>query len=670
MSLFHFLAEKLFLSVPQKHALVIAVSDYRSPYIPELSADVDAKHLKKTLEYVGFKKSNIRHLGYQAATKDNIIASWKELNAKIKPGDIVYISYSGHGSQILDDAENFDEVDRKDEVWVPYDAVYDTKTRSLQPDTVVVDDTIDLLLKETRKKLGEEGHVLMTTDSCHNASVSRSLFNRSTDNYIDPNAVLSLPELPTDFREVPEGFVTDEEGQSSGRNMASFTSISASRDSEVAKEIVVGKENMGALTYALISTLGKAQQDTTYLDLMDEIRHVFTEHNLVQKPQIRGAKNLAIFSNKLMLQEPYTTISSFYEQSQARIEMGSILGVNQGSTVALYPQGTKRAVGTALAKGTVRSSSPEHSIVTLSQGLESIDWENPQKYRVFITQRSFFPNGTSLYIGDLSTELQEQFRTELLPALPFVKILDTMTKSRFVLRYHNGEWKIKTPEQVQLKEETPSIDFGRIIPNFQRLVAQQYLMELVRTYRNPQKFIVEPVHLDGSALDNSQRTADGSIVFSQKDRYRFKLTNNSDSLLYVSIIDLVKQKSIKTLIPDKDTYDDQHRLIEAQWPRGITVPPQESVIFPPVSDGPEVCFEMEEDSKGVTYNLFVAQTEPNIDFRVLDSEEEVNLIATNRSRNPDPLLSPLVRSRGGGQRSGSVFRGYTAMLTLNVAPKE
>ena len=52
---------------------------------------------------------------HQAPTRDNIIDAFRSIAASTNPGDVVWISFSGHGSRILDipistDVEGYDEI--------------------------------------------------------------------------------------------------------------------------------------------------------------------------------------------------------------------------------------------------------------------------------------------------------------------------------------------------------------------------------------------------------------------------------------------------------------------------------------------------------------------------------------------------------------------------------
>lgn len=71
----------------------------------------------------GFDESNITVLmddgQHTSPTKDAIIAAYEQVVSESKPGDAIFLHYSGHGSKVADSSG--DEDDGYDEVLVPLD---------------------------------------------------------------------------------------------------------------------------------------------------------------------------------------------------------------------------------------------------------------------------------------------------------------------------------------------------------------------------------------------------------------------------------------------------------------------------------------------------------------------------------------------------------------------
>jgi hypothetical protein len=92
----------------------------------------------------------------QRATVSNVSGAIKDAAAKLKEGDIFFLTYSGHGGQVPD--ANADEPDGKDETWCLYDRM-------------LIDDELAVLWAEFRAGV----RILVLSDSCHSGTVTKSL---------------------------------------------------------------------------------------------------------------------------------------------------------------------------------------------------------------------------------------------------------------------------------------------------------------------------------------------------------------------------------------------------------------------------------------------------------------------------------------------------------------
>ncbi|MEI2300322.1 caspase family protein [Ensifer sp. MJa1] len=114
---------------------------------------------------LGFDPSSIRVLKDEQANREAILAAidtW--LVEGTKPGDRVYLYYSGHGLQVQD--QDGDEEDGMDEALAPVDIVAgDTDWQG-----AVLDDEIDQRLERLKGRA-----VTLVIDACHSGTISRSL---------------------------------------------------------------------------------------------------------------------------------------------------------------------------------------------------------------------------------------------------------------------------------------------------------------------------------------------------------------------------------------------------------------------------------------------------------------------------------------------------------------
>jgi metacaspase-1 len=90
---------------------------YYPLHIPDLLAcKNDALAMQKLADKIGYQTSIIQD---EQATYSNVTQAIANAAVSLKSGDIFFLTYSGHGSQVLD--TNGDETDGLDETWVLYD---------------------------------------------------------------------------------------------------------------------------------------------------------------------------------------------------------------------------------------------------------------------------------------------------------------------------------------------------------------------------------------------------------------------------------------------------------------------------------------------------------------------------------------------------------------------
>lgn len=88
------------------------------------------------------------------ATAENVLNRVQMASETLSAGDIFFLSYAGHGGQVLD--RNSDEVDKLDETWCLYDRQF-------------LDDEQEAMYAEFKPGV----RILVLSDSCHSGSVSR-----------------------------------------------------------------------------------------------------------------------------------------------------------------------------------------------------------------------------------------------------------------------------------------------------------------------------------------------------------------------------------------------------------------------------------------------------------------------------------------------------------------
>ncbi|MCB0569337.1 MAG: caspase family protein, partial [Phaeodactylibacter sp.] len=121
--------------------------------LPELSCCInDAELMQDIARRYGYERSML--LCNEQATSERLTEILREYSRELEPGDILLLSYSGHGGQVED--LDSDEADARDETWCLYDRQF-------------LDDELYQALA-----LFKEGvRVLVFSDSCHSGTMAR-----------------------------------------------------------------------------------------------------------------------------------------------------------------------------------------------------------------------------------------------------------------------------------------------------------------------------------------------------------------------------------------------------------------------------------------------------------------------------------------------------------------
>jgi hypothetical protein len=107
------------------------------------------------------KNFNVKTLLTKAATRGKVIGEISKAAKTLKSGDILMLSYSGHGGQVPD--LNNDEPDAQDETWCLYDGEF-------------IDDEIYVQLG----KFAQGVRILVFSDSCHSGTVVKLAYYQGT----------------------------------------------------------------------------------------------------------------------------------------------------------------------------------------------------------------------------------------------------------------------------------------------------------------------------------------------------------------------------------------------------------------------------------------------------------------------------------------------------------
>ena len=216
-----------------KKALIVGINYIGTP--SELHGCIsDAQRIKHLLiNNLGFKDEDIIYVTDDQTdikfkpTKNNIVKYFNKLIVNAKLGDVLFFTYSGHGSQILDISGDEDE--RKDEVLVPLD---------YKLNGLIVDDWIQSMVQLLPKGV----KLFSLLDSCNSGSA------------FDLKYIVKETKPPTSnvytysFTESKKYAITK----------ADVCMLSGCRDDQYSVDTVVNNIPTGALTQAFITVLSNS----------------------------------------------------------------------------------------------------------------------------------------------------------------------------------------------------------------------------------------------------------------------------------------------------------------------------------------------------------------------------------------------------------------------------
>lgn len=183
-------------SAQTSRALLVSISRYPqgSGWEP-IHASADALLARSLLSACGYADADIAQLTDEQATKRHIVGALKNLCAATRPGDCIYLHFSCHGQQMMDD--NGDEEDGLDEALIPYDALFWYMPGEYEGENHLRDDELGEQLLALRRKAGPKGHVIVVLDACHSGTGNRL---PEADDYIRGTGYIFAPDdyVPTE----------------------------------------------------------------------------------------------------------------------------------------------------------------------------------------------------------------------------------------------------------------------------------------------------------------------------------------------------------------------------------------------------------------------------------------------------------------------------------------
>ena len=394
-----------------QRALLIGIDEYAAPKDIKPSAyrsdwptldgcKNDAQCIKGIItQSFGFPEKNVQELYNKEATRGAILNAMDELLQKSAQGDIAFMYYAGHGSQVKNSLST--ENDLKDESIVPVDTwkegVADIRDKELAK---ICNRFIDKGIKLT-----------LVFDCCHSGSIARGLYQPKYRYISESNIDVKDNSHPI----APES-----------RKRSNFLVLSAAQDNEYAQE-QKDDNNIahGAFTLSLTRALNQQSSQASVQNIFNSIRAILKSNGKSQEPVLSGdparydetlfgmdkalmpAKNLVpvikVTGNTLVLQGGFATginidneLQRINDNDTIRIRVSKILGINQSEADVI--------------KGNAGSIVP-------GQLFEVINWvsSNAPLLKIFIPEGNYSYQDV-IKLADIDAKLKKQNPTNWINA--------------------------------------------------------------------------------------------------------------------------------------------------------------------------------------------------------------------------------------------------------------
>jgi hypothetical protein len=267
-----------------KKAVLIGINRYRIPGADLRGCVNDIKNIQSVLnQYYGFANKDMAVLTDFAATKKAMQAAIRQLVVGAKKGDVLYLHYSGHGSNVPDD--NGDEADHRDEILCPTDLDWKDPLR-------------DDWLRATFDRLKAGVSLTVVFDCCHSGTATRAIMPPdapSIPRYLPSPWDLVATESGRALRGKTRATVRASSRAARGRSDVVTVDIpevlvTGCRDTQTSADASIAGTFNGALTYNLVKAIQAAKGKLSCRELHARTCDALKKGKFDQVPQLEGRK--------------------------------------------------------------------------------------------------------------------------------------------------------------------------------------------------------------------------------------------------------------------------------------------------------------------------------------------------------------------------------------------
>lgn len=535
-----------------KHALLVAIGQYPpTSRIRPIAAIADLKFLKATLNSQGFTDKHIQTLINAQATKQGIINSLNALARKVKPGDIVLISFGCHGQQIRDQRTielGKDEDDGYDEALIPYDAKGAFSPTGYKGENHLRDDELFPLLTAIRRKTGKTGSVLILLDACHSGTGTRADDFPGSRGEPVP---FPDPENPFDPGDIPDKDYKESLLDEAPDSLANMVVFSGAGPHQINKQVIAENEELGSLSWAFYTAMKELPPNADYNTLFSRIKALIQSRIPDQLPMAEGDTRQQVFSGRYNNAIERNIIRVGIKGSQVSadslftLNKGRLDQLMPGATGRIYKNGTDEMVGTAVLKKT----EPFASI-----GVASVLLDKKMAYEFRPDQEQVPALSATIRIDPQQplSAVAEKVLRQSLTQLPFIGF--GQEKAQFTINSvkHDRDQKLFLTDRNNRSLWTAPFrgdslaedDRSKLVNALRQALRIQYL-------RNLEDGGDLASRIDVQLISGAGDSSSAGLLLKEGDRYALRITNNSTQRLFYTVLDIYPDNRMDVLYPFK-----------------------------------------------------------------------------------------------------------------------
>ena len=532
-----------------KRALLIGIGKYEVlPRLPGAKNDIDLVQQVLMSRY-GFSDNNVHILRDEDATRVGVLSALNKIVTEAGPNDVVYIHYSGHGSQV-EDLNGDEPDDQLDETIVPQDG----RTEGVAD---ITDDELEAILAQLKTS-----QAVVVLDSCHSGTATRGLEVR-------------VRSVPTDDR-----IALYKKGGVLTRaivplNKHPYVLFSGAASHEEALDGPVDGRYHGFFTHSLFKSLQSAPTGASTREIFagakSELKRIQNQFGRTSMPEPQ------LEASKARIEQPFFALNSEagastptdsesarrswvgvqVQKGQDPLLLNAVaLGADPGSVWAIYPDGeTAFDPAKAQAFAVVKSVQGNHAMAKVSGGLAALKGKGraimiapaPQSQRIPVR----LLNVSAEQANDLKRALQQKLgEIEFVGEEQFARFLVDAKDNRWHVYSADGEKKILS---LPISANPKALD-----PMAQVLVQSRNASQLL-ALENP----ASQINLDVSVVRVGERgiavvsdRMDAPVYHIRRAREARSLSNSlqleitTDTDCYITIVDVDAEGNVNVLFPN------------------------------------------------------------------------------------------------------------------------